>query len=98
MNIACLYDEQNARFIGVHINLQWQSFLVYTPAIVCFQNNTIRLKYPPESVAGIELDMEQKGTPLPCHSATEKWMSLPQWQLTFWANYMSLIDVRDREL
>lgn len=84
-----LYDEQNARFIGIAHYSQWGA--VYTPAIVYFKTYDQDLEVP----SGV-LRVNDMGAGTRCLAigAYEKIDVASNGGLTFWANYVSLIDVQ----
>ena len=84
-----LYDEQNARFIGITHYPQWGA--VYTPAIVYFKTYDQDLEVP----SGV-LRVNNMGAGTRCLAigAYEKKDVASNGGLTFWSNYVSLIDVQ----
>ena len=84
-----LYDEQNARFIGIAHYSQWGA--VYTPAIVYFKTYDQDLEVP----SGV-LRVNDMGAGTRCLAigAYEKKDVASNGGLTFWSNYVSLIDVQ----
>lgn len=84
-----LYDEQNARFIGITHYPQWGA--VYTPAIVYFKTYDQDLEVP----SGV-LRVNNMGAGTHCLAigAYEKKDVASNGGLTFWSNYVSLIDVQ----
>ena len=88
-----LYDEQNARFIGITHYPQWGA--VYTPAIVYFKTYDQDLEVP----SGV-LRVNNMGAGTHCLAigAYEKKDVASNGGLTFWSNYVSLIDVHSHML
>lgn len=84
-----MYDEQNARFIGITHYPQWGA--VYTPAIVYFKTYDQDLEVP----SGV-LRVNNMGAGTRCLAigAYEKKDVASNGGLTFWSNYVSLIDVQ----